>query len=32
MKICLRYEKEVIIREAKKEDAQSMIDFYNLVG
>jgi len=32
MKICLRDEKEVIIREAKKEDAQSMIDFYNLVG
>lgn len=32
MKICLRNEKEVIIREAKKEDAQSMIDFYNLVG
>lgn len=32
MKICLRGEKEVIIREAKKEDAQSMIDFYNLVG
>lgn len=31
MKICLRDEKEVIIREAKKEDVQSMIDFYNLV-
>lgn len=32
MKICLRDEKEVIIREAKKEDAQFMIDFYNLTG
>ena len=32
MKICLRDGKEVIIREAKKEDAQSMIDFYNLAG
>lgn len=31
-KICLKDGKEVIIREAEKEDAQLMIDFYNLVG
>lgn len=30
--ICLRNGKEVIIREALQKDAQSMIDFYNVVG
>lgn len=32
IKMSLRYGKEVIIREATKEDAQLMIDFYNVVG
>lgn len=31
-KMCLKNDKEVIIREAKQEDAQSMINFYNVVG
>ncbi|ENQ3108436.1 GNAT family N-acetyltransferase [Bacillus cereus] len=31
-KMCLRNGKEVIIREATQEDAQSMINFYNIVG
>jgi RimJ/RimL family protein N-acetyltransferase len=31
-KLSLKNKQEVILREAKKEDAQSMIDFYNLVG
>ncbi|CAG9614098.1 hypothetical protein BACCIP111899_03325 [Bacillus rhizoplanae] len=31
-KICLRNGKEIIIREALQKDAQSMIDFYNVVG
>src|SRR6516162_6751124 len=30
--ICLKNGKEVIIREALQKDAQSMIDFYNVVG
>lgn len=31
-KLHLKNEKEVIIREAQKKDARSMIDFYNFVG
>lgn len=31
-KICLKNGKEVLIREAAQEDAQSMIEFYNIVG
>ncbi|WP_242217872.1 GNAT family N-acetyltransferase [Bacillus cereus group sp. BfR-BA-01380] len=31
-KICLKNGKEVMIREAVQEDAQSMINFYNIVG
>lgn len=31
-KLCLKNRQEVILREAKKENAQAMIDFYNLVG
>lgn len=31
-KINLKNGKEVVIREAKKEDAQAMIDFYNYIG
>ncbi|MFI8708326.1 GNAT family N-acetyltransferase [Bacillus sp. NPDC077411] len=31
-KICLKNGKEVMIREAVQEDAQSMIKFYNIVG
>jgi len=32
IKMSLRYGKEVIISQAKKEDAKLMIDFYNVVG
>ena len=32
IKVSLRDGKEIIIREAKKEDAKSIIDFYNVVG
>ena len=32
VKMSLRYGKEVIISQAKKEDAKLMIDFYNVVG
>lgn len=31
-KMCLKNGKEVIIKEATQEDAQSMINFYNVVG
>ena len=31
-KVCLKNGQEVIIREPKKEDAQSIVDFYNVVG
>ncbi|HDX9580751.1 TPA: GNAT family N-acetyltransferase [Bacillus pseudomycoides] len=31
-KMCLKNGKEVIIREATRDDAQAMINFYNIVG